>query len=475
MSKERQLRRSSFSARIGMVGGALLALLGLILVGQHAGKAGAATISEKTTAGFQTTEKLLVTVGLANPDAKNLQGTLRVELRDANRNILAVKEQDVQQSEKAGSYRFDLPNSNVSPDKLTLSCQFGKQQFEVPMSKILVVKAHETSLTSSQEFLAGTTAAIRCGVHGVKSITETIPLAGAEVDIRLRAKDGKVFPLLSSKTGADGIAEAQIKVPDVAAGQYKLEVATKSALGEEKLERDVRIKSGAKILLVTDKPLYQPGQLIHIRALALRPADLKPVEASDIIFEVEDSEGNKVFKRSYKTSAYGVAAVDFQLADEVNMGDYHIRAIIGEQQADKTVTVKRYVLPKFKSELTADKRFYLPKETIHAELQTDYFFGKPVASGKIKVTASTFDVQFKEFQTWDGETDANGHAKFDIKLPDYFVGQPLQKGDAFVRLEVKITDTADHSETIQKTYTVSDQPIRISLWRAAARIAAPCR
>src|SRR5208337_5605742 len=101
--------------------------------------------------------------------------------------------------------------------------------------------------------------------------------------------------------------------------------------------------------------------------------------------------------------------------------------------------------------------------TIHADLQADYFFGKPVAQGKVKVTASTFDVAFKIFQTWEGKTDANGHVRFEIKLPDYFVGQPLQKGDALARLEVKVTDAADHTETINRTYTVSDQAIRISL------------
>jgi uncharacterized protein YfaS (alpha-2-macroglobulin family) len=134
------------------------------------------------------------------------------------------------------------------------------------------------------------------------------------------------------------------------------------------------------------------------------------------------------------------------------MGDYRVRAILGETEADKTVTVKQYVLPKFKVNVTADKTFYLPKETIRAELQSDYFFGKPVTGGNIEVKASTFDVQFREFQTWKGKTDTHGHAKFEIKLPDYFVGQPLQKGDALVKLEVKVTDTADHSETINKTY-----------------------
>src|SRR5205085_9041799 len=103
--------------------------------------------------------------------------------------------------------------------------------------------------------------------------------------------------------------------------------------------------------------------------------------------------------------------------------------------------------------LTADKGFYLPKETIHADLQADYLSGKPVANAKGNVAASTVDVQMKEFTTWEGTTDAGGHAKFEIKLPAYFVGQPLQKGDAFVRLEAKLTDSADHSETVGKNLT----------------------
>src|SRR5207249_774099 len=114
---------------------------------------------------------------------------------------------------------------------------------------------------------------------------------------------------------------------------------------------------------------------------------------------------------------------------------------------------------------------YLPKETIHAELQSDYFFGKPLAEAQVKVTASTFDVQFRQFQTWEGKTDANGHAQFDILLPDYFVGQPLEKGNALVRLEAAVTDTADHAETISKTYPVSDQPIKVSLIPEGGRLA----
>src|SRR5262245_8959222 len=152
------------------------------------------------------------------------------------------------------------------------------------------------------------------------------------------------------------------------------------------------------------------------------------------------------------------------------MGDYRIRAVLGDHTADRTVEVKRYVLPKFKTELSTDKTFYLPKETIKGNLRVDYFFGKPVGRGAVEVKASTFDVAFKEFHTWKGKTDEQGHVKFEIKLPSYFVGTPLQKGNALVRLEVKVTDTADHAETTSRTYPVSDQPIRVTLLPEAGRL-----
>lgn len=430
----------------------------------------------RATAVAQTTEKTLVSVRLP----KGSFHTLRVELLGPDGSLLAKGEATFKgHFDKPADIVLQLPALRHAVDQVTVRCTLDdKKHSDVPLGPILLVKAHETSLAAGQEFYAGSPAVIRCAVHGVKSVTESVPLPEADVAIKLQAKDGKAFPLYEGKTGANGVADASFKLPAIAAGQYTLLVATKSTLGEEKLERDVRIKADPKILLVTDKPLYQPGQLMHIRALALQAFDLKPVSGSDLVFEVEDSKGNKVFKRTHKTSEYGVAAVDFQLADEVNMGDYQVRAILEGRagdvsppsQAQKTVAVRKYVLPKFKVELSTDKRYYLPKDTVQAKLQSDYFFGKPVAGGKIKVTASTFDVQFREFQTWEGKTDANGHATFEIKLPDYFVGQPLQKGDALVRLEVKLTDTADHTETIGKTYPVSDQSIRVSLIPEGGRL-----
>jgi 5-hydroxyisourate hydrolase-like protein (transthyretin family) len=433
------------------------------------GQARAATLAPEHAAGFQTTEKLLLTLSLNGPEGKKVSGDLHVQIVGPENQIVAEQKKPVE-LQGSDSFRFEFPPPKTPVQQLKLRCAFGKDNFEVDLPKILLVKAHETSLSAGQEFHAGSSTSLRCTVQGVKSSTESVPLPGATVEVKLTAKDGKTHTLYSGKTGADGVAPVEIKLPDIPSGNYKMEVATRSTLGEEKLEKEIKVKNDPKLLLVTDKPLYQPGQVIHIRALALQSFSLDPVAKSDLLFEVEDAKGNKVFKRTLPTSEYGIAAIDFQLADEVNQGDYRIRAAIGQHQTDKTVTVKPYVLPKFKNELKADKQFYLPKETIKADLQCDYFFGKPIARGKVTVKASTFDVAFKDFETWKGDTDEQGHVKFEIKLPDYFVGQPLEKGNALVKLEVKVTDSADHSETITRTYTVANQPIRVNLIPEGGRL-----
>jgi hypothetical protein len=49
--------------------------------------------------------------------------------------------------------------------------------------------------------------------------------------------------------------------------------------------------------------------------------------------ELEDSRGNKVFKTATTTDQFGVASAEFGLADEVNLGTYHLRALMGDANA----------------------------------------------------------------------------------------------------------------------------------------------
>ena len=60
-------------------------------------------------------------------------------------------------------------------------------------------------------------------------------------------------------------------------------------------------------------------------AAARRPG-LQPIVAKPLTFEVEDAKGNKVFKKEITTSKFGIAAAEFVLGNEINLGRYTIRA-----------------------------------------------------------------------------------------------------------------------------------------------------
>jgi len=286
------------------------------------------------------------------------------------------------------------------------------------------------------------------------------PLRGARVGIYL-ASDTRTEELLRDRTDRYGTLDAQFNIPDLEPGGYKLRVSVQTNVGEKQVERDVTLKRLNQILLTTDKPIYQPNQVMHLRALALRKPKLHAVANQPLTLEVSDAKGNKVFKKELTTDDFGIAATDFQLADEVNMGRYTVRALLQEDKAEKTVTVERYVLPKFKVKTTLDKDYYLPGETIKGTVQADYFFGKPVTEGEVTARLSTFDVELSEFQKVNGTTDKDGSFKFEAKLPDHFVGTPLEQGNAYLQVDVSVKDQADHIEKVTTTSTVAKDPIRI--------------
>ena len=453
---------SSWRWRLGAVGILLGGLIASTLIWQTVSEAGAPPFQPRVLASFND-KNLQISVALPTTE-KPVTGKVSVELLDGSGKSLAQQESKLSKFDSSVDLSFTFADvKKPDADNLKLRVRFKNKQAEMSLAKVLLGKGHETTISGGADFHAGSQASMHFTVEGIRSIAETVPHAGSNVTIQLIDSKKTKHHLFAGLTDKAGKLLANFDIPTLVAGSYTLEIVTRSALGEEKLQRQVKIKADGKILLVSDKPVYQPGQLIHLRALALRSFDMKPLENKDLLFEIEDPKGNKVFKRIFKTSDYGIASVDFQLADEVNMGDYNIRAIIGDVRAEKTVQVKRYVLPKFKVELKANKNFYLPKEKVVVDLQSDYFFGKPVANSKVEVVASTFDVAFKEFAKWTGTTDANGHAKFEIQLPDTFVGQPLQAGNAIVKVDLTVLDNADHKEKVTKSYAVSDQPIRVSI------------
>ena len=317
----------------------------------------------------------------------------------------------------------------------------------------------ETVIVGQNRFVPGSQAALRVLVRDSK---DGAPLAGADVQVALQPKSGgSAIPLYTGKTGEAGTAEVAFRVPEEVEREGTLVVEARSSLGEDRVERPVTIDREYRVLLTTDKPLYQPGQVIHVRALALSTFDLRPAAGQTLEITIADGKGNKVFRQPLTTSDYGVAFTDFQLANEVNNGAYKITAALGETSSEKTVTVEHYVLPKFEVKLESNQSYYQPGQRVQGRLHAGYFFGKPVSEGQVKIEGFTFDVQRSDVFTLEGVTDADGNFNFEFDLPAYLAGSDLEGGLARFYVQVSVTDQAQHSETASLSLPVAGSALMI--------------
>jgi alpha-2-macroglobulin-like protein len=384
------------------------------------------------------------------------RGTLEAELCQLDGKVLAKASRE----QTGAPVRLSL-SADVKPERSAdyyLRYRFATAQEFQQKSLFFLAPQLETIVLAQREYLAGTRPVVQVLV---RDRAAGRPMPEAKVHATLM-EGGKEVASVRAVTDARGQAPLAIELPDrpIEGAQLKIEVA--AAAAKDTVEETLSVRPGVQTLLTTDKPMYQPGQTIHMRALSLRRPDRKEVAGEEATFEVEDAKGNKVFKRAMKTDAYGISHADFVLADELNQGVYRIRHLVGAAREEKTVTVEKYVLPKFKVNFTSDRAFYQPGDAVKGEIQTDYFFGKPVAGAQVRVACAKFDVAYTDFQTVEGKTDAAGHYAFEVKLPGHFVGQPLEAGNASVKLEIAVIDTADHREQLVRNLPVTAHPILIA-------------
>jgi 5-hydroxyisourate hydrolase-like protein (transthyretin family) len=317
----------------------------------------------------------------------------------------------------------------------------------------------ETIILGQTKIASGSSAAFRILVRD--RVSEK-PVAGAAVELSLLGKTTGMVKLGVFHTDASGSIPDSIGIPDVAPGDYQLVVDSASPLGRDHIVKKVEIEHPARVLLSSDKPIYQPGQTIHLRSLTINERTQKPFANEPVTFEVNDPKGNKVFKETRTASAHGIASTDFVLADELNLGRYEIRAIAGPTTAERTVEIKRYVLPKFKIQITTDKPYYLPGQTVSGSVQAAYFFGKPVGNGDVKLTVATFQEKPVVITELQGRTDAAGNYSFQFVLPDFFAGMPQKNEQAFLDLTADVSDTAQHNEERTLSLSVAQNELEIT-------------
>jgi uncharacterized protein YfaS (alpha-2-macroglobulin family) len=329
----------------------------------------------------------------------------------------------------------------------------------VTRSALLVVPPYEVWLEGPSAVTLGKDVSYR--VRAQDPVTRQ-PVAGAKVSLDLVAKDGTNVSMADLQTSATGEAFFPLSVAQ--AGDFQVRArGAQNGVTPSVQDAVTSAAAGPKIFLTSDKPIYQPGQTLHLRSLALTAPDNKPVASAPVLLEVEDGKGNKVFKQTVTTDPYGVAATTFTLGTLVNTGTFTLRATSGAVKTEKTVSVSTYALPKFDVAVATDKTWYRAGDALVGTIDARYFFGKNVAGGNVVVQASSLDVGQTPFQKVVGTLDGAGHFQFTVNVPRGLVGTTLGQGSASIALAVTVTDTAGQTVEKDSLVTVSPNGVNVAL------------
>jgi len=279
----------------------------------------------------------------------------------------------------------------------------------------------------------------------------------SEVPVRLSLVSTSGRELLyKGKTNISGTIDESFPAP-VKIGENPTLVISAFYHGSwQTLEYPVSIERNLNIILSHDKPRYQPGQTIHMRTLVTDRSAHINASNLKVFFQVEAPDGTKLMREPAKTSEWGIASIDFKLADLVPLGDYTLRVIAGEQEETATVKVDRYKLPPIKIAFEPDREWAFPGDTISGNITASYYFGKPVSEGEAHLEFTYFDVEEVTAGVVEGSLDSSGKFNYSFKLPEKMFARDPYNNTTELNINIEITDSAGQRHTVSRQLPVSE-------------------
>jgi hypothetical protein len=236
---------------------------------------------------------------------------------------------------------------------------------------------------------------------------------------------------------------AKVRLPEVPDGDYQLHATYESPLGKGEVSLPLALYTPARIHVITDRPLYEPGNTVRFRAVVLRARDLAPLDNRPGVWEIRDPDDEVLLQEAAPAGAWGVVAGSFPLDKGARTGSWKVAWRSADAVDEVPFTVEPFTLPRFRVDAAADKPFYQPGDRPHIKGAVIYSSGAPVAAATLEIT---WDVSGDwpppaEWQTTGlprrAQTTPNG--RFELALPK--IPDDLQ-GTARLTAQISAVDPA---------------------------------
>lgn len=258
----------------------------------------------------------------------------------------------------------------------------------------------------------------------------------------------RMHKLLPLATLAAVLGSAQPTIADGAETKARLESLAKAV--EDQLAQSPE----KTIHLVTDKPLYHPGETIWFRAWEVARKTLSGVPGEHgITFQLLDARGAKVLEKRVLARG-GMATNDFDIPAGIAGGAFTLRALsdAGARQ-DRSITVSAYEAPRIKKTMEFLKTSYGPGDLVVARLTVESPTGGYLPGVK---AVAVVTVDGAEIARQNVFPDDKGRAWVRFALPSR-----IAKGDGLLTVQV---DGGGFVESIQRRIPIALDDVQISMY-----------
>lgn len=219
---------------------------------------------------------------------------------------------------------------------------------------------------------------------------ETRVIRGVDAEVFFVEPSGKSTKLEPREGWVDnsGIQSGGFTLPEVPDGDYVLRAEVDTPVGKTTQDAALPVYAPAKIHVITDRPLYEPGNQVQFRAVLLRAKDLAPLDGRPGRWIVTDSSGEVVLEEKSPAKEMGVASGSFPLDPGAPIGDWTVRYVSGTAEDAVTFRVEPFTLPRFSIEASPAKAFYRANEKPVVRGTVRYSSGAPVRDADVEITWS---------------------------------------------------------------------------------------
>jgi uncharacterized protein YfaS (alpha-2-macroglobulin family) len=159
-----------------------------------------------------------------------------------------------------------------------------------------------------------------------------------------------------------------------------------------------------KVYLITDRPVYRPGQPVRFKFWVAHARYDQPDAADfarqNFTVEIQTPKGEKLLTKTFQADVFGGFDGSVELPSDAALGIYQI-FITG--RGGGSFRVEEYKKPEFEVKVEAPTKPVMLGEKVPATIHAKYYFGSPVAESKVKykVTRTAADERWYPVARWD--------------------------------------------------------------------------